>query len=197
MGTNHDSLEQPDPVLEDGEGSEGDDNMEDSSDSSTSSGFSSSSGSDACVGSSSSSSDSDSEDDTGPPKKENNKKEEEEEEVDEDDPVIKAIVKAKEKKCANRPPDITLEAIPSTICFHPVEDRLIFGNYEGQILMYGYSLEKNVRVAECEHKPHSVRAITFNHDGRKLIGAYSDQTIKLYDVEKQLKLERTIEKATP
>ncbi|CAL8140701.1 unnamed protein product [Orchesella dallaii] len=208
MGINHDSLNGANNLIGGGDGGGeeeeemNNDNEVDAVSSASEMGTGSSSSSDSDSSDSDSSSDDDSMssgDAVGGGKEAKVKvktEKPEEEEVDEEDPVIKAITRAKEKKSLNHPPDLLLETIPSTLCFHPQLDQVAFGNYQGLIQMFGYSTESNQKLVECMHKDAAVRAITFSLDGQKLVAAYSDQTLKFYDVEAGLKLERTIKNAT-
>lgn len=61
---------------------------------------------------------------------------------------------------------------------------------------YSYSVDGNLKLTQVQHKDTSTRVVTFSHDGQKLISAFSDQTLKFYDVENGLQLERTIKNAT-
>ncbi|CAL8143353.1 unnamed protein product [Orchesella dallaii] len=78
----------------------------------------------------------------------------------------------------------------------PVFLSLIFREPEQLEIKFGYSTESNQKLMECMHKDAAVRAIAFGLDGRKLVVAYSEQTLKFYDVEAGFKLERTIKNAT-
>lgn len=139
MGTEHDSKNNPsdNPVGADGNGGEdlvGDGGFTSSDDEN---GMESDSDSDFSSGAGSDPDSDDGEENVGggggTSKAAETRKEEDE--VDEDDPVVKAIIQAKAKKSFNHPPDLVLEGIPSTLSFHPVEDRILFGNYDGQLLL--------------------------------------------------------------
>lgn len=55
------------------------------------------------------------------------------EEDDDEDPVIRAIRAARETKVSDKPPDLKLDAIPSTISFHPTQDLILACDYDGSI----------------------------------------------------------------
>eukprot|EP01105_Mastigella_eilhardi_P027291 TRINITY_DN8346_c0_g1_i1.p1 TRINITY_DN8346_c0_g1~~TRINITY_DN8346_c0_g1_i1.p1 ORF type:complete len:482 (-),score=162.94 TRINITY_DN8346_c0_g1_i1:139-1584(-) len=81
------------------------------------------------------------------------------------------------------PPEIAFDDLAVfDIGFSPVDEVLAVGLVDGNVKMFGYSLEENRELLSCRAHTAACRCLTFTPDGKYLLSGSSDKSLCVMDV---------------
>eukprot|EP00088_Acartia_fossae_P043225 TRINITY_DN4550_c0_g1_i5.p1 TRINITY_DN4550_c0_g1~~TRINITY_DN4550_c0_g1_i5.p1 ORF type:complete len:490 (-),score=137.15 TRINITY_DN4550_c0_g1_i5:1909-3378(-) len=101
---------------------------------------------------------------------------------DEED-LIAALKSAREKKARDCPPDIKLKESATDISFHPEENIIAVSNLLGELSIFSCSNEENKALKKLKLHKGGIRSIEYSVDGKHILTAGKDKTVKVVDVE--------------